>query len=105
METRQNVLDAEIQIEVESLNYSSYAVGRADGFVIFTSGGVPGDRLLVRMKQIRKNYAVAELVDIISASPHRCHPPCVHFIEGCGGCHMFPMTYHLEVIALCARTG
>ncbi len=97
METRQSVLDAEIQIEVESLNYSSYAVGRADGFVVFTSGGVPGDRLLVRMKQIRKNYAVAELVDIISASPHRCHPPCVHFIEGCGGCQWQHIAYDHQI--------
>ena len=97
METRQSVLDAEIQIEVESLNYSSYAVGRADGFVVFTSGGVPGDRLLVRMKQIKKNYAVAELVDIVSASPHRCHPPCVHFIEGCGGCQWQHIAYDYQI--------
>ena len=72
-----------VQIEVESLNYSAHAVGRADGLVVFVSGGVPGDRLLVKITQVKKNYVIAEMVEIISASPRRCNPPCVHFMEGC----------------------
>ncbi len=75
-----------VQTEVESLNYSAHAVGRIDGLVVFISGGVPGDRLLIRITQIKKNYAVAETVEILSASPDRRHPPCIHFVEGCGGC-------------------
>jgi len=86
-----------VQIEVESLNYSAHAVGRADGLVVFVGGGVPGDRLLVKITQIRKNYAIAEMVEIISASPSRCNPPCVHFIEGCGGCQWQHIAYEFQI--------
>ena len=86
-----------VQIEVDSLNYSAHAVGRADGLVVFVSGGVPGDRLLVKITQVKKNYAIAEMAKIISASPHRCNPPCVHFIEGCGGCQWQHIAYESQI--------
>ena len=86
-----------IRIEVESLNYSARAVGRAGGLIVFVNRGVPGDKLLVRIEQIKKNYAVAEVEDILSASPYRCQPPCVHFTEGCGGCQWQHIAYKYQL--------
>jgi 23S rRNA (uracil1939-C5)-methyltransferase len=86
-----------IQMEVESLNYSAHAVARTNGLVVFVAGGVPGDGLLARITQIKKNYAVAEAVDVLSASRYRCQPPCAHFIEGCGGCQWQHITYEYQL--------
>lgn len=86
-----------VRVEIESLNYSAYAVGRIDGLVAFVSRGVPGDKLIVKITQRKKNYAIAEIVDIVSASPYRCDPPCVHFIEGCGGCQWQHITYECQL--------
>lgn len=98
MGIRQNGLEVGelIQIEVESLSYSAQAVGRAGDLVVFVSGAVPGDRPLVRITQIKKNYAIAEIVDVLLASPYRCYPPCGYFVEGCGGCQWQYMTYECQ---------
>lgn len=99
MAIKQSVMDIGglIEIEVESLSYSDHAVGRIGGLVVFISGGVPGDKLLVRITQIKKNYAIAEAVEVLSASSHRCQPPCVHFTEGCGGCQWQHITYEHQL--------
>ena len=99
MEARQIALEVgeTIRIEAESLNYSAHAVARKNGLVVFIAGGVPGDGLLARITQIKKNYAVAEAVDVLSASQYRCQPPCVHFIEGCGGCQWQHITYEYQL--------
>jgi len=86
-----------LEIDIKSLGYSADAVGRADGFVVFVSGGVPGDRVLAKVTQVKKNYALAETVEVISPSPDRCQPPCAHFIEGCGGCQWQHITYECQL--------
>jgi len=85
------------EIAVESLSYSARAVGRMDGFVVFVSGGVPGEKALARITAVKKNHAFADLVEVISASPHRRQPPCAHFIEGCGGCQWQHIVYKYQL--------
>lgn len=85
------------QIKIESLNYSASAVGKIDGFVVFVPYAIPGDDLLVRITQVKRNYAIAEIVEIITPSEYRCHPPCTHFSEGCGGCQWQHITYEHQV--------
>ena len=86
-----------VKIDVESLNYSARAVGRVDSFVVFAHGGVPEDRLLVKVTEVKKNYALAETVEVLSASPQRCRPPCIHFVGGCGGCQWQHIAYEHQV--------
>lgn len=86
-----------ISIDVESLNYSPYSVGRKDRFVVFVDGGVPGDKLKVRIIERKKNYAIAELLEVIVPSEHRVEPPCKHFLEGCGGCQWQHVYYGYQV--------
>ena len=99
MEIRQSVPEVGelIEIEIYSLSYSPDAVGRADGFVVFVRGGVTGDRVLARITDVKKNHATAHMVDVLSASPYRCQPPCAHFIEGCGGCQWQHVTYEHQL--------
>jgi 23S rRNA (uracil1939-C5)-methyltransferase len=82
-----------VQLKIESLNYSVNAVGKANGFVVFVPCGVPGDTLLTRIIEIKRNYAIGEMVEMIDPSPYRCQPSCVHFSEGCGGCQWQHIAY------------
>lgn len=86
-----------IELEIESLNYSAFSVGKYDGFVVFVSGGVPGDRIKAQITNIKKNYAFAESQNVIRKSPYRCDPPCRHFIEGCGGCQWQHIKYEYQL--------
>jgi len=74
-----------ITIEPDELVAGGDALARIDGFPIFSSGVYPGDIARVRLVEVRKGFARAELVELISASHERRAEPCP--IAGdCGGC-------------------
>ena len=99
MEARQSVpkIVELVQIDVESLSYSDRCVGRINGLVVFVGGSVPGDRVLARITQMKKNFGFAETVEVLTPSPYRCNPPCVHFVEGCGGCQWQRVAYEYQL--------
>lgn len=58
----------------------------ADGRVVFVRGGIPGERVEVRLTEERRDFARAEIVRVLAASPDRVAPPCPFVDAGCGGC-------------------
>lgn len=96
LEFQLNIGD-QIKLKIESLNYSPNAVGRHSGFVVFVPFGVPEDELLVKITQVKKNFAIANLTQIISPSKHRISPPCPHYLQGCGGCQWQHIAYEYQI--------
>ncbi|PYO56256.1 MAG: 23S rRNA (uracil(1939)-C(5))-methyltransferase RlmD, partial [Candidatus Rokuibacteriota bacterium] len=43
-------------LTIDDLAFGGEGVGRADGYVIFVPGGVPGDRVRVRLEQARSRF-------------------------------------------------
>lgn len=72
-------------MRIDSLAYGGDAVGRADGFVVFTRYAAPGDLARVRIRKAKKSYAEAELVEVLEPAATRVVPPCPVF-GICGGC-------------------
>lgn len=63
------------------------------GRVIFVDGALPGERVLVRLEEERRDFARATVVQVLETSPDRVHPPCAALVAGCGGCtwqHVHP---------------
>src|SRR5580658_4354424 len=54
--------------------------------VVFCEGALPGERVAVTIRERRRDYARATVVDVLAASPARIAPPCPHVQRGCGGC-------------------
>jgi len=75
----------EIEAVIEDLAVGGNSVARAEGLVLFVRGGVPGDRVKLRVRLMKKKFAEADLVGVVLPSPHRTAPRCVHF-GTCGGC-------------------
>ena len=42
-----------LSLTIDDLAYGGEGVGRADGYVVFVPGGLPGDRLQVRLERRR----------------------------------------------------
>lgn len=61
------------------------ALARVDGFPIFAINVFPGDRAVVRLYEVKKGFARAELVELLEPSPFRRLQPCPIANE-CGGC-------------------
>jgi 23S rRNA (uracil1939-C5)-methyltransferase len=74
-----------IEIEIASLSSSGDGVGRFQERVVFVPDTVTGDRALVRLIDVKRQYARGKLQQLLSTSPWRIRPPCI-VADKCGGC-------------------
>lgn len=85
-------LGQEVEIEVQGLAGGGDAVGRYHGFPVFIPLAVPGDRLRVRISEVKPRFARGEIVALASPGPGRVDPECAVFGR-CGGCHWQQLSY------------
>jgi 23S rRNA (uracil1939-C5)-methyltransferase len=74
-----------ITIEPVELVAGGDALARVDGFPIFASNVYPGDVARVSLYEVKKGFAKADLVEVLTPSPWRRVAPCPIANE-CGGC-------------------
>ena len=68
----------EVEVTIESLAHGGAGVGRADGFVVFVRGTVPGDRVRAEIGKSKKSFAEARVIEIVEPSPDRIEPESEH---------------------------
>lgn len=73
-------------IEPTELVAGGDAIARVDGFPIFASNVFPGDVARVRLYEVKKGFAKADLEELLTPSPFRRTAPCPIANE-CGGCN------------------
>ena len=64
----------ELELTVDSLAYGGAGVARLEGYVVFVSGGVPGDRVRAVVTKRKRAYAEARTVEVLEPSPERVDP-------------------------------
>jgi 23S rRNA (uracil1939-C5)-methyltransferase len=69
---------AELDLRIDSLAFGGNGVARADGYVVFVQGGVPGDRVRAVLTKRKKAYGEARAVEILEPSPDRIEPVADH---------------------------
>ncbi len=84
-----------VTLKIESLTAEGSGVGHLDSFAVFVRGGVPGDTVEALVIKAKKNYAIAKVTRILSASLHRIQNDCPLFPR-CGGCALREMDYAFE---------
>jgi 23S rRNA (uracil1939-C5)-methyltransferase len=87
----------ELELDVDSLAQGGRGVARADGYVVFVSGALPGDRVRVRLTKAKRDYAEGRAVELLSPSPDRIADQCVHDGEPCPGAPWQGMTYESQL--------
>lgn len=60
-------------------------IAKVDEFVVFVKFAAPGDVADIEITYVKKRYAEAKIINLISPSPQRVKPFCEHF-GTCGGC-------------------
>ncbi|NND72479.1 MAG: 23S rRNA (uracil(1939)-C(5))-methyltransferase RlmD [Rhodothermales bacterium] len=91
---RQSILD----VSIERFGDRGKSIAHLDGFTIMVTGGVPGDRLKVRIVRKKRRYAEAEIVEVLTPSPLRTEAKCAHF-GVCGGCKWQHVKYESQLQA------
>ena len=88
----------EFELRVERIVPNGFGISFADGLTVFTPLTAPGDVVRVKVIQLKKKIAFAEIVDVIEPSPDRITPPCKYF-GICGGCDFQQMGYQSQLDA------
>lgn len=86
-----------ITIEITDMTEEGAGVGRVDGIAVFVSGGaVLGDTVSCELTKVKKNYALANLREVIKYSEHRRDDVCP-YINDCGGCAFGMLNYDAQL--------
>ena len=83
-------------IDVVRLGTSGEGVGKYNGFTVFIPGALPGEAAEARITLVKKQYAAAKLLRIVTASPDRIQPTCPVY-AACGGCQLQHISYEGEL--------
>jgi predicted RNA-binding protein with TRAM domain len=51
-----------LEVEIESQSAKGEGIARVEGFILFVKGTKRGDRCKVRIKEVKRTYAIAEKV-------------------------------------------
>lgn len=84
-----------IELTITGLNHQGEGIGRWEERVVFVPDTVPGDRLQVKLIQVKKGYAIAQLLKILEPSPQRVRPACI-VADKCGGCQWQHLDYQFQ---------
>lgn len=84
--------------EIEKITNLGYGLTKIDGFVVFVENSCPGDKVKIKITKVNKNFANAQILEIIEASQHRIKPFCP-LQKVCGACQLqfIDYTYQLEI--------
>jgi len=81
--------DPPIELTLQAPVAGGQMLARPEGGpVVLVAGGLPGERVLVRVEKRASNRWEGSVVQVLEPSAHRRLPPCEHVEEGCGGCDL-----------------
>ncbi len=86
----------EVEVEIATLTNLGDGLGRVDGWVVFVTGALPGEKVVVRIWHNAANFSRGDLVRVIIPSADRVQPRCELFGE-CGGCQYQNMNYPAQL--------
>ena len=89
---------SELSLEIDTLSYGPYGIGRHEGKAVMVPHTAPGDKVAVRIVESRERYDVGGVVRLITPSPARQNPPCPYVGE-CGGCSWQHLRYDSQLRA------
>lgn len=70
---------------------------RSEAWVVMVPFTLPGERVRVRIFRNHKNYSEADVVEVLSPSPHRVAPRCPLYGR-CGGCQYQHLAYAEQLV-------
>ena len=91
-------------ISLQRVAHGGSVVGHANDKVVFVTGGLPGETVVVEITQRTKRFDRGRVLEVIDAAPGRVEPPCP-IADQCGGCdwqHASP-SLQLELKATVVR--
>ncbi|MDY6897676.1 MAG: 23S rRNA (uracil(1939)-C(5))-methyltransferase RlmD [Cyanobacteriota bacterium] len=87
-----------VEIEITDLSDTGDGVGRSAELVVFVPDTVPGDKVVVRLVNVKPKYVKGKVKELLQSSPHRIKPACI-VADKCGGCQWQHINYEYQLEA------
>ena len=65
---------AKLDLTIDALAYGGNGIARMEGYVVFVSGAIPGDRVRAVVTKRKRAYAEARTLEVLEPSPERIAP-------------------------------
>jgi tRNA/tmRNA/rRNA uracil-C5-methylase (TrmA/RlmC/RlmD family) len=102
---------ARLRVTIQDIAFGGEGVARHGDFVVFVPFVMIGEEAEIEITEVKKNFARARVVSLISSSSLRVQPQCPYFGE-CGGCQYQHIAYeeqlrlkHKQISDLFQRIG
>ncbi len=89
--------DDSVTLVIEDMGADGEGIGKIDGFTFFVKDALIGDKVEAKVMKVKKGYAYARLMRIVSPSPNRTEPRCPYHKQ-CGGCQIQALDYSAQLL-------
>lgn len=80
-------IDEIYETEILGLENEGSGVAKINGMIVFIPKALVGEKVRLRIVEIKKNYAKGKIVEILEKSKYRVDSLCPYYDE-CGGCNL-----------------
>ncbi len=85
-----------LELDITTVAFGGDGIGRTDNFVVFVPFVIEGERVEVEIVEVKRRYATADLVRVITPSPQRVEPVCAYYRQ-CAGCQYQHIDYRHQL--------
>lgn len=85
-----------VELDIHTMAFGGAGLGKYEGLTVFVENTMPGDKVRASLTKIKKQFAHADLVEIVEESLDRVKPRCP-YSGTCGGCQMQFMPYEKQL--------
>lgn len=85
-----------VELEISTIAFGGDGIGRVDNFVVFVPFVLEGERVEAEIVEVKRRYALADLVRVLTPSSHRVEPPCRYYAN-CAGCQYQHIAYEHQL--------
>ena len=85
-----------VKLEIIDITNEGNGVGKDERLTYFVSGAKIGEKVLAKVTDYKKNFALAEKVETLEESPFVEQPACI-YAAICDGCQFQDIKYKKQV--------
>lgn len=95
---RARLPEGEYQAEIDAMGHDGRGIARIQEKATFIHGALPGETVMFRYTERRRNHDAGRVTQVLQAAPDRVQPKCQHYAV-CGGCSLQHLAPHAQVLA------
>ena len=89
-------IDEEYKVKCISINNYAKGVAKIDSFIVFVDDFYPDEEAIIKIIDVKKNYAFAKVINLLKRAPYRINSVCDHSLES-GSCPFSDIIYEQEL--------